>query len=329
MLVSDLSTETDSFKEEKHTTFLRDVRLGEEGIFLRDEEGYFEFDEVALNHVAKHLRINPAYLSKCPPSLQRDNVNYWLDHYGDTEVNFYTVGGELKGVYDVNKKIFPVERVLELATRLFAPTDEVKALNTAEDLVHLDVVSLTNSVEVPGLGTEERPRVGDITHGGLRMFIYPFQEKAPEVESYFNRVWCTNGMSSPKLEHKITLKGHTVDDVLAELEDKARELIDELPEMLNQYKETAQIPVPNKVGEFVYQVGREAKLPSRIIDRVMTGIATLPDQPMVYDVMQLFTSVANEPVTWANRLRLQRLGGEFALNTHKILHRCGQCERPI
>jgi hypothetical protein len=330
MLVSDLSIENESQLERKYTKNLSDVRLSEDGnLFFRDDENRIPFDEVALDLMGKHLKINTAYLSKCPPPLQRDNVNYWLNHHGDSEATFYTVGGTLRGIFNPSKKIFPVNRVVEVIGRIFNPEDEVKAFNTTEELVNIDVISLQNSVEVPGLGTEERPKVGDITHGGLRMFIYPFQEKAPEIESYFNRLWCTNGSSSPHTEHKITLRGHTVEEVIAEIEDKARILMDELPEKLQQYKETANIAVPTKVGEFVYQVGQEAGLPARIMNRVMGSLATLPDNPMVYDVMQLFTAVANESVSWPNRLRLQRIGGDFALNTHKVLHRCGQCERPI
>lgn len=330
MLVSDLSVENSS--ENSYRTYLRDVRLSAEGnIYLREEdEGvFFPFDEVAQSLIAKYLKINAGYLAKCPPVLQRENINYWFNHHGDTEANFYTVGGSLRGIFNPNKKIFPVSKVIEMIPRVFDQTDEIKACNMQEDLVHIDVISLKNSIEVPGLGTEERPQVGDITYGGIRLFVYPFQEKIPEIESYFNRLWCTNGSSKPHTEHKLTLRGHTVDEILEELEEKAHLLMDELPQRLEEYKETANIPVPHKVGEFVYQVGREAGLPGRIVDRVMGNLATLPDSPSIYDVMQLFTAVANEQISWNNRLKLQRLGGDFALNTQKILHRCGQCERPI
>lgn len=329
MLISDLATEIDNFTETRNKIKLGELRLAEDGFFLREEEGFFPADELAMNHIAKFLKINESYLSKCPFSLQRENINYWLANNSETEAVFLTVENQLRAVYSPNKKILPVDRILDIISRVFSPEDEVKAFNIDESLINIDVVSLNNLIEVPGLGTDERPEVGDITHGGIRTLVYPYRDKAPEMESYFNRLWCSNGASSPQTEHKIKLRGNTVEDILSEMEDKAQILLDELPIRLDEYKKTSEIAAPSNLAQFIFQVGAEADLPQRIIRHVMDSIGTLPAEPTVYDVMQLFTAVANQPVTWRNRLKLQHIGGEFITNTQKILHRCSSCERII
>lgn len=327
MIVSDLLTEYGTSRGTSHQAYLKDVKLTEEGLEL--PRATVEFDDVALSHLSTFLSINGRYLAKCPPELQRENINYWLEHHGDTEARFEILSNTVRGVFNPNQKIFPVEKILEVMGRVFRPHDEVKAFNVAEDLIHLDIISLETKVEVPGLGTAERPHVGDITYGGIRSLTYPQQEKAPEIESYFNRIWCTNGMSAPRTEHRVSLKGNTVDDVLLELERKAQDLMNELPIQLEEYRRTAEIPSPSKLGQFVYQLGREYELPGRVMDTVMSRLAELPTEPSVYDVTQAITSIANEDITWKNRLRLQRLGGALSTDTAATLHRCDQCERPI
>lgn len=57
--------------------------------------------------------------------------------------------------------------------------------------------------------------------------------------------------------------------------------------------------------------------------------AELPEDPSVYDVTQVFTSVANESVNYRSQLRLQRIGGDLSWKTEQMLHRCDNCERPL
>ena len=60
-----------------------------------------------------------------------------------------------------------------------------------------------------------------------------------------------------------------------------------------------------------------------MLARVIGRSAELPDDPSVYDVTQVFTSVANEGVTYRTQLRLQRIGGDLIAGTEHMLH-CGE-----
>lgn len=327
--VADLQGMVDTRNENFEETSLSGVELVNEGLRLGASNTLIEFDELAINHLSRYLKINAKYIAQCPRELQQENVNHWLGQFGDTEAVFHTIGHSLKGVYSPTKKVIPMSQVMNVISRVFDASDHVASFNADDDVVHLDVIASNLSVEVPGHGTTERPHVGDITHGGLRFFVYPNQEKAPIVETYFNRLVCTNGMSKPSTEHQIRLRGNTVDEVLASLEENARSLMDELPERLAEYRHTADIKAPDKTGEFAYQLAAEHGLPHMVVDRVMTNLGSLPDDPSIYDLIQSITSIANEDVSWKNRIKIQRLGGSLAMDTEHALHRCNTCERPL
>lgn len=327
--VADLQGMVDTRAESFEETSLSGVELENDGLHLRGSNKIIEFDELAINHLSRYLKINGKYIQQCPPGLQQENVNYWLDQFRDVDAVFHSIGHSLKGVYSPTKKIIPMSQVMGVISRVFSPDDVVSSFNADDDVVHLDVIASNLNIEVPGHGTQERPHLGDITNGGLRFFVYPNQEKAPVVETYFHRLVCTNGMSSPSTEHTIRLRGNTVEEVLESLETNARALMAELPEKLENYKHTAEINAPEKLGEFAYQLAAEHSLPHMVVDRVMNNLAALPEQPSVYDVIQGITSIANEDVSWRNKIKIQRLGGDLAMNTEKTMHRCDRCERPL
>lgn len=327
--VADLADMVDTRNENFEEVSLAGVELQNDGLHLRGSNNLIEFDEIAINHLSRYLKIAPKYIGQCPRPLQQENINYWLDQYRDTEAVFHTIGHSLKGVYSPTKKIIPMSQVMGVISRVFQPDDNVVSFDADDDQIHLDVIASNLSIEVPGYGTQERPHVGDITHGGIRFFVYPNQEKAPSVETYFNRLICTNGMSSPTKEHEIRLRGNTVEEVLESLEKNAQTLLKELPEKLDEYRHTAEIHAPEKVGEFAYQLTAEHGLPHMVVDRVMNNLAALPQEPSVYDIIQGITSIANEDVSFKNKIKIQRLGGQLAMRTEQTLHRCGTCERPL
>jgi hypothetical protein len=326
MLVRELREAYGNSTEKFDTFRLKDISLTDEGLEFTTGRT-LEWDDSLAEMTGKFLKINTGYLKKCPPELQQQNVNFWLDRNNDSDAIFHFVNRSLRGIYPPSRKIIPIAKILDIVNNVFVGGDEVKTFSMDEKMLHLDVVSNALSVEVPGHGTQERPHVGDITYGGLRWIIYLQEQKPPEVETYFNRLLCTNGASRPEVERRISLAGNSVDDVLNQLEATANILMNEMPDRLASYRHSAEIPIPGDVAQFAYQLGRENNLSQRIMDRVMAELALLPQNPSVYDITQIFTSVANEDVTFQNRLRLQRIGGQLSLDTETTLHRCAACER--
>jgi hypothetical protein len=331
MLVSEFVKAVDQGRESIAVKSLSDVKLTDEGIVFTDSsiQEPIVFDEVAEKRLSSYLGINSAYLKKCPAELKQQNVNYWLQRFSTSEALFHSIDGHLQNIHRPDKVILPAKKFAESISTTFQPSDTIRNLKFDGESLHVDITSDRFSVEVLGTGTEERPRVGDITHGGLRAFAYPTRERAPRIETYLHRLVCSNGLSVAEPDLTIRLKGNTVTEVLGEIEQHAQELMRNLPTRLQAYHDSASIPLEGDIGKLIFELARERGISGKVLDRIMVRSAELPDNPTAYDLTQLFTSIANEGVSYRSQMRLQRLGGLIGLQTEETLHRCTNCERPL
>lgn len=328
MKVSELVENLDN-KETTPVSTLGQVELREDGLVVPNHSDVILFDETAQKQVGKFLKIPPKYLTSVPRDLQMANVNYWLQKNSEVEAMFHIRDNFLVDVHDADKKFVPMTSLIETVAKAFDAEDEVQSIHSDTEKLHLDIISQASEIVVPGLGTTNRP-ANDITKAGIRLRANSDWElQKPTLESYLLRLVCTNGLTIQEPEYQVRLRGNTVPEILQSMEENAQKLLSNLPERLEAYRNSAEVPVPGNLELFVYNVGRERGLGTRIMDRVMQEIATLPSGPSVYDVMNVFTFVATQDVSYANRLRLEGLGGELVTETETILHRCDTCERPL
>lgn len=327
MKVADLTAKLDQ-KESTPVVALGQVELRDEGLILPNVDEPIPFDEQAQLHLGKHLGIPPRYLGKIPRALQQANVNHFLQSRGETEAMFHLSDYSLNAVHDPSKRIIPMTRLIESVSNACSPDDTVQEFRYELTKCHVDILS-EQSITVPGLGTEHRP-LNDITQGGIRFRTNAdFEIEKPSLESFLLRLVCTNGLAIPEPEYKIKLRGNTVDEILESMEENAQRVLEGLPERLQAYRDSAEVTVPGNVDQFMYQIGRERGLGARIMDRVMEEATSLPENPSVYEVLNVFTYVATQDVSYMNRLRLQGLGGDLVVDTQNMLHRCNSCERPL
>ena len=350
-------------------TRLQDITVSDGGqsVVVRDSEGgeeEFAFDEVVERHLGQYLDVSPVYLKKCPAGLKATNLNYWL-HQQDREDSeaVLTVGPNgIENVYSPDKTMVTVPRIAEMMSRTFRSEDEIVNLVSQPDLFHADIL-VRNSITVPGNGLGDRPdengilnlpgsdpldsaedvaereavtrQVWDITHGGVRILHDPSKGKAPRVERYFNRLICNNGMTMPVVDHGITVRGKTVDEVIESMEEAAQELLSTMDQQLEHYRELANVDVPGNPILFIQQLGREQGLPEALINRAIEyaggmGFGNGDNRVTSYDVLNVFTSLANgENVRYSTQRKLQATGGLFVHRGDDLLHRCTQCERPL
>jgi hypothetical protein len=133
-------------------------------------------------------------------------------------------------------------------------------------------------------------------------------------------------MSIREPEHKVSLRGKTTEEINQEFNSIIADLKISFGSKLDEYAETANIPVEGDPAHFVYNLAREHGLGPRITDRIMALRSNLPTDPSVYDVTQLFTSVANEGVSYRSRMALQGIGGDLSGHTSHALDRCANCQ---
>lgn len=333
MRVADLKEFLQRVQEQEFEVLLGGVEVNEDAsrICLTDSGQEFPLDDQAERSLANYLGINRSYIAKCPPDLAALNFNYWLRRRGDAAAVIEVIDGHVASIHKPNLTIIPLSRVVEVVTDVFSPDDEVVNLVRSNARFHLDVTT-DHHVEVPtdhrieGRSGGDR-QVGDITRGGVRILAHPTEVKPPVVTRYLHRLWCLNGATSPVKEGTIRLKGKTVDDVIAEMEEACRRSMDHLDRDLADYAALATMRPPGSPARFAHRLCVESGIPQKITRRILDDVSNLPEDASMYDVMQVFTQTANGNVTYRSMMRLQELGGEMAFQTAHVLHRCGSCEQ--
>jgi hypothetical protein len=126
---------------------------------------------------------------------------------------------------------------------------------------------------------------------------------------------------------QISIKGRTVDEVIAEMEMAADLVLSQLDEKLARYAETRSILVPGSPQAFVAQLAREAGVNRQVLDAVLDIVNQLPAPVSVWDVQNAFTAVANVVERYSTMTRLQQLGGSLSFDAERMVERCGTCER--
>lgn len=339
MLVQELQEHIESGEERQFHTTLGQVSIAPDATHLEIRGTYegdseesnaeFQLDELAESSLARLLDINKTYLHRCPPDLKTANINHWLNAHRDAEVVFETSRGSITSVHEEGLLIVPVPRVLNVVSNVFEGTDEIVGIKRDNKIFQLDVKVANSSIEVANPDRiEGRPEVGDITHGGVRILTHPQEVIAPTVTTYLHRIWCRNGSAEDYEANSIRLRGNTVDEVIAEMEMKARSVLGGLDQKLQEYANMATVAVPGNPSDFVFQVATERQVGSRMIRHLMEMATQLVGEVTMYDIQNLFTQAANEG-SFASQSLLQQIGGDLAFATDRMIHRCSQCERVL
>lgn len=329
MLIADLKDHLATVRERSLDTTLGDLVVDEDARFIQMPDGEtFQLDEQAERSLSQYLGISKTYLAKCPPELKSHNLNYWLQRRGHAAAVIEAANEHWVTIHKPGLLILPLNRVADVVTDILDPSYEIVSLIRNDTRFQLDVAT-NHQVEVaPDDRIEDRKSVGDITRGGIRITSNPSEVEAPQVQTYLHRLVCTNGLVSSEAEGTIRLKGHTIDDIFIEMEAACRRVLGDLDTKLAEYASLATQFPPGSPVRFAYQIGRERGLTKKVMDRIMERVNILPDDATIYDVLQVFTELANSgTVNYATMLKLQGIGGELAFETEAITHRCGTCER--
>lgn len=287
---------------------------------------HYPLDEVATTALTKYLKVPKPYYSHLTPDFRAEVLRYEFNRKADADTVVEAFGDEVVAVHQPSQLMLPTRRVAEVVGKTFKPDDTVRRMITNEKLFHLDVTTDQHTVEFPAVGES---LVGDITEAGMRFLAHPFRSEAPSVGVYAERLDCTNGQTTPERLGRITIKGRTVDEVIAEMEEAAGLLMPQLDDYLAKLAATREILVPGSPQAFAAQLAREANVTRQVLDSVLGIINQLPTPVSVWDVQNAFTSVANQVETYATMTRLQALGGQLAFNVEEAVRRCKACERKL
>lgn len=178
-----------------------------------------------------------------------------------------------------------------------------------------------------GFGVGGDPKVGDPTAAGFRVSVNLKQGLTPTIQPFSYRLRCTNGMETPMTGLKIEGRGQTVDEVLLELEGMARLAFGQAEKDVEHFYELRDVPVVGNPERAIIALGRERGIPQRSLSAILDLVPAenaLPDEPSLFDIVNLVTNFANSPSIRndGGRLLLERAGGAI-IGDHAA--RCGHC----
>jgi hypothetical protein len=320
MKVKDLGRMMAERNDHRVVVKLGDIEIAEDASTLSVGNGLshqqFMLDDHALAALGKYLKIPKPYLAACPKEFRAETLTYWRDKYAEADTMLEVLDGELVAVYSPHLLMLPLREIVEVVERLFSPEADVHTFIRDQKTFHLDVTS-------PQYSSDAAPAV----HGGLRVLAYPTQVKPPVIATYLHRGDVHGGIVTDLKDGQITLKGRTVDDVLAEIEIGATEILATLSEQLAIYAQTAEIAVPGSPQGFALALAREAGLPVKVREAVLDLVNQLPPDAAVYDVTGAFVATSLRGVNYSTRLKLEELSGRLAFDAHAAIARCGTCEQ--
>lgn len=328
MKVKELQLKLGERDEQRFKVLLGDIKISDDAsaITVRGQE--YPLDEHGVRVLGRYLKVPPPYLMACPPEFRAQTLRFWRDRFAEAVTVIELLGSEVIGVYSADLMMISVDEVVDIITTAFGPDDDVRTLLRDEERLHVDITTADYQVEVPNPDkVSGRPEHSDITYGGVRLLAYPNKVKPPVVATYLHRAHTNGGMTTDLKGGQISLKGRSADEVVAEMEINAFEILRTLPGQLKSYAATADTPVPGTPLAFAMQLAKEAKLPVTVRDEVMALVNQLPTDASVYDVNQAFTKVAATGVKYSTRLILEQIGGALALDTDRVIARCSKCEQ--
>lgn len=288
-------------------------------IAVGDHEVPYSPDGIAV--LANWADFPASFFERLPTELKAP----WLNELMRRNPNPAVVRvGEQSGILSVlapNQVPVDPSMLVDVASSVLGEdASVVEAIQTPKQF-DLDVV-----LPIEGRENLGDPQVGDIVKAGLRFGLNVGQNLAPTVQPYSYRLWCTNGCSSAHEGAKIDARGKTVDEVIAELEVKARlafSMVEgEVEAMFALRNETVDNP-----ERTINRMAREQGLSDRMRMRLIESIPSMVEDPnhvSMFDLTQAATNLANSPTVRSRGARLALEGfGANIIAQH--VERCVAC----
>lgn len=292
----------------------------------------------ALEQVAALVQMPVAFLKRSRERVDGEVFDNFLDSLlvntvtKDTSVKIRK-GGFIESVDEWGKVSIEPLQVTRAVTNVLGEDSHIERLIDTPAFFGFDVrvpESRKTGTYQDGEALDVRGRkIGDVTSGGVRVGLNLKQGLAPTVEEYLYRLACTNGMTIEDSALKVDARGQTVDEVIAEIEHLAEIAFSRAEQSMKHFYALKNQPVDN-VERSLRAIARERGIPDRSMVALMDLAAgeDMPDNPSMFDVVNLVTNFANSPSITRDggRLILEGAGGSVVADNAA---RCGHCQQKV
>lgn len=270
------------------------------------------FNDDALSAIANWVEFPKQFLDRLDSDLQVTWMNELLSRKRDTGIVRVGQRSGIVSVLKPNQVPFEPAMIVDVASRVLGDNGGVVEVGQSSTNFWLDATIPFQGKGSQGGGNLGDARVGDITKAGLRFDANIAQNLAPTVNPYYYRLWCTNGASSKHDGLKIDARGQTAEEVLAELEAKARLAFGMVEAEVQAMYDLRNTVVENPERE-INRLAREARLPDRTRLRLVEAVPAMVEDPArvtMFELINAATHLANDPSVRnrGGRLSLERFG---------------------
>jgi hypothetical protein len=252
---------------------------------------------VAQRSIAWRLGIPYNYLAKCPPEMQRVQMNHWIRHEKREQLFVRFDGEEVRAVFTPRYK--PVDN-FEVLARLdemgYTPDTKVQCSLDGEFML----------LSIPD-GRRQFKINGDKMTPGISISNSEVGLASLSVSAFILRLVCTNGMVS-KTEISASYR-HVSTKILTELPQVFQKVADGLGKQKDRLKLSLESPVADPLAT-IERFNRQFALGEQEKEAVAWAWPQEAKENMFAVVNTYTRAAAMEGLPAESSFRLQRVGGE-------------------
>lgn len=280
--------------------------------------------EQGIAAVAAFYDVPTKFIGRVMPDEQQFILDHRIQRSEDVPV---VVRYDDSGISEVYRNVgarVSVEALVERMLDHFPTESQVVEWWSTPEEFRADVVVPENFDR--GVGGDRR--VGDITHGGVRVGQDRAANLAPWVQPYLFRLVCTNGMEIRAPGMRIEGRGADEESIVRMFGNEVKVALDRVDSDIAHFYDLRSQRVEDDRTGVLRRVTQEYGLPDRTIGRMED---TLADALMAEDEVTMFhlanhiTNQANDPSIrhrTGQRRRLEQAGG-LMISDHAA--RCTAC----
>lgn len=290
--------------------------------------------DIALRGFGTLADVPSKFFERIGSEVQEFLLNKLLVEQGGGEV---VIGWNDGGIHDVrppNQRVIDSRALVDVASSVLGrDANVVEWYRTAAEF-RLDVLAPEAKTEWIGgdkpsarsRSKTAKPKVGDMTRSGLRIFHDTKHNLVPSIDGYFFRLVCTNGMETQEID-KVDARGLSVEQVLGELEALAQRVMDRAPERMKHFYDLRN-EVVEEPEQHLMRLMDEQGLPERTQNALVRRIPAVREEGgtvSMFDLVNLITNQANDPHTLNKpryRRNLESVGGRIVT---EHVARCRSC----
>ena len=279
----------DKFIEVKEISFesLETISIGDEPHRLKP---------IAQMSISNRLGIPFHYLKKCPPDIQRMNLNHWLAHERNEELFFRFNGNDVRAIF----------------TPRYIPTDNIEVLDKLKSLDYPSDTRVQSSIDedfmmvnIPD-GRQSFTINGERMTPGISVSNSEVGLASLSIAAFVLRLVCTNGMIS-KTQVSASYR-HISGKILSELPGVLTDISGELAKKKDQFRLSVESRVEHPEMT-INSFNNQFQLNKAENEAVEWAMPLEYGQTM-FHIINVYTKAAQYPELPADSgYKLQKVGG--------------------